>query len=83
MDDPCVFRSDGTVEVLVDEGYVISLYQAIRAAGLIVSAPIEPNAARLLADYGIEAQETQRCLVVTDPEHRIADILARWRRQRA
>lgn len=77
-----VLRSDGTVQILIESDVAMALYQAIRAAGLIVALPAEPDHDDLLEEFGVEPREGQQCLVVSDPDHLIADVLARWRGQR-
>ena len=82
MEEPYIFRSDGEVKILVEAAMAQSLYQAIKAAGLIVALPAEPDHDGLTEDFGVEPKEGQQCLVISDPDHLIADVVGRWRRQR-
>lgn len=80
--EPQVLRSGGSVQILLEAGAAQSLFEAIKAAGLNVAPPVQADYDDLVAEFDLEPQKGQSCLVVSDPDHLIANVLARWRKGR-
>jgi len=76
---PTVLRSDGTVHILIEAAAAQSLFETIKSAGLIAAPPVLNNYHDLIEEFQVEPRQGESCLVVSDPDHRIADILTQWR----
>ncbi len=81
--EPVVLRANGNVQILLEASAAHSLFEAIKAAGLIVAPPVLANYDDLVEEFGMEPLEGQSCLVVSDPDHLIADVIVRWRKGRS
>ena len=80
---PIVLRANGNVQILIEASAAQSLLETIKAAGLIVAPPVLKDYHDLVKEFDVEPQKGQSCLVVSDPDHLIADVIARWKRDRS
>jgi hypothetical protein len=76
---PTVLRSEGAVHILLEASAAQSLFEAVKSAGLVAAPPVLVNYDDLVEEFQIKSRKGESCIIVSDPDHRIAEILAQWR----